>query len=136
MKKSKIKNQAKSDKLLIKSMLIGSGAGTVAFFTFIGLFAFIIFKKDTPENYYPAFLISASGISAFISGFLSVLPIKRNGLILGIFSTIPVFFIIFVASSIINRAGISLYGWISFAIMTILGAVGGIISANTKRKIK
>ncbi len=136
MKKQTKKKNVAGEKALFKNILFGSLAGTVVFFIVISLFTLIILKNDLSEDFYPIFLLFAGALSAFSGGFISVIPVKRNGLILGILSTLPTYFIIFAVSSIVNRTGISIYGWIMLGIMILFGGISGIIAANKKRKIK
>ncbi len=136
MKKRVKKNSTSGEKILLKNVLIGSAVGTVLFFITTTLSALIILKNDLSEDTYPAFLIVAGAVSAFFGGFVSVIPTKRNGLILGALSVLPTYFIIFAVSSIFNRTGISVYGWIMLGVMVLFGGLAGIVAANKKRKIK
>lgn len=135
-KKKKRSAQKSGNSNLIKSVLIGSAAGTAGFFALTAILALLAYKQDFEENYYTVLIIFASAVSSFISGFVAVAPIKRNGLILGIASVLPVFLVIIAVASLMNRTGIGLYGWVSLAVMLLMGGIGGIIAANKRKHVK
>ncbi len=135
-KKKKYTDTKNGNIFIVKSIFIGSGIGIVTFFAFTALFALLAYTQDMEEKYYTAFLLFSAGISAFCSGFIAVLPIKRNGLFMGMLSTLPMYFFIVGVASVISRTGIGLYGWISLGIMLIFSGLGGIISANKRKRVK
>lgn len=139
MKKIKQKKRtAKSggEKFIIKSVLTGSLSGVAVFFASLALFALIAYKQDLSEEIYWIFAVIASVLSAFISGYVAVRPIKKNGLILGMASVIPLFSVILLTASIVNRTGISIYSWISLGVMLLTSGISGIFAANKKKKMK
>ncbi|MBQ8783922.1 MAG: TIGR04086 family membrane protein [Clostridia bacterium] len=135
-KKKKRNTQKSGSSNLIKTVLLGSAAGTVSFFALSAILALLAYKQDFDESYYTALILFASGVSGFVSGFLAVAPIKRNGLVLGLASVLPVFLIIIAVSSVVSRAGVGLYGWLSLAVMLLFGALGGIVAANKRKRVK
>lgn len=133
-KKHKKKKSVQTDgniKRIIIKVLRASAVGAAIFFMLCALAALIAYKKDTDPSYYKIFLLVISGISGFICGIAAILPVKRNGLIIGMASVIPAFFIIFTVITIINKTAISGTGWTSLGIMTFCGGLGG-IAGNKK----
>lgn len=135
-KKKKRNNNRSADKLIIKSVLIGSAAGIVSFFALTSILTLLAYTQDLKESYYTALIFFASGFSAFISGFAAVLPLKRNGLPLGLVSVLPMFFFIVGVASVVSRTGIGVLGWVALAIMLTMGALGGIVGANKRKRVK
>ncbi|MBQ8228502.1 MAG: TIGR04086 family membrane protein [Clostridia bacterium] len=138
MKKNKKKRSVSKNgnTNLIKAILTGSVAGIVSFFALTAILALLAYKQDFEDNYYTALILFSSGVSAFVSGFAAVLPVKRNGLVLGLLSVLPVFLIIIAVSSVVSRTGVGLFGWIALGIMLVSGAVGGIVAANKRKGVK
>lgn len=128
--KRKTKKSASTDNkitFIIKKICIASVIGVIVFFIICAISAFIIYKKDAEPTCYPIVLLIISGISGLVCGLAAILPVRKNGLVTGMASVIPAFFIIFVIVSIMNRTAISSVGWSSLGIMTICGAIGGIV---------
>lgn len=135
-KKKKRNDKTGADKLIIKSVLIGSAAGIVCFFALTSILTLLAYTQDLEESYYTALIFFASGSSAFAGGFTAVLPLKRNGLVLGLLSVLPTFFFIAGVAGIVSRTGIGVLGWIALGIMLTMGALGGIIAANKRKRVK
>ena len=135
-KKKKHSDNRSANKLIIKSVLIGSAAGIVSFFALTCVLTLLAYTQDLEESYYTALIFFASGFSAFISGFAAVLPLKRNGLVLGLLSVLPTFFFIVGVAGIVSRTGIGFLGWIALVIMLGTGALGGIVAANKRERVK
>lgn len=135
-KKKKRNDKTSADKLIIKSVLIGSAAGIVSFFALTSILTLLAYTQDLEEGYYTALIFFASGLSAFVGGFTAVLPLKRNGLVLGLLSVLPSFFFIAGAAGIVSRTGIGVLGWTALAIMLATGALGGIVAANKRKRVK
>ncbi len=137
MKKTK-KHSTKQvgDKFIIKTVLIGSVIGIICFFALLAIFALIALKQDLSEEYYWILTIVASAVSSFIGGFSAVRPIRKNGLILGMASVIPLFLVVLTVASIVNRTGISMYGWIALGVMLLFGAGAGVFAANKRQNVK
>ncbi len=121
----------------IKKIIIGSVIGSVMFFVFISLFSLFALKSDmfSQSAYMPAGLVSG-GISSFLGGFISVKPIKKNGVIYGALSGLIQSAICSLAAFLINNneSGIGIV--ILMAVIVALGAVGGIAAVNFKIKKK
>ena len=130
---SKRRKKKKSDKstsgigYIAKKIGIAAIISTAFFFIISAAASLIILKKDAEPTVLPVVFLVISGICGLLCGFLTVKPIKRNGLVLGMTGTLPAFFLIFTVLSIINRSPVSVTGWISLGIMTVCGGVGGIL---------
>lgn len=135
-KNKKRNGKTSADKLIIKSVLTGSAVGIVSFFALTSILTLLAYTQDFEESYYPALIFFAGGFSAFIGGFAAVLPLKHNGLPLGLLSVLPAFFFIVGVAGIVSKTGIGFLGWIALAIMLTMGALGGIIAANKRKKVK
>lgn len=112
---------------IIKKVLIASVIGAAVFFILSAAAAFIVYKKDAEPSCFNVIVPVLSGISGIICGIAAILPVKRNGLIIGMASAMPAFFIVIAVSLIINRAPVSNIGWASMGTMILCGGIGGIL---------
>lgn len=135
-KKSHTESQKGAANSIIKHILTGSLTGTAIFFVLMCLLSFLAYKQDFDEKYYTAIVVFSGIFSAFASGFISVIPTKRNGLAIGILSVLPSFTVIITVASILSRTGIGAVGWIILGIMILCGGTGGIAAANKRRRLK
>ncbi len=135
-KKKKRNDKSCADKLIIKSVLTGSAVGIVSFFALTSILTLLALMQDFDESYYTPLIFFASGFSAFTGGFTAVVPLKRNGLPLGLLSVLPMFFFIIAVANLVSEKGIGLLGWVALGIMLITGALGGIVAANKRKGIK
>ena len=75
-------------------------------------------------------------IGAFVGGLFAALLHKSKGMIIGICVGFIMFLIITVVSLIVSGGGITLNTPLRLVIMSILGAVGGIVGVNRSAKRK
>ena len=120
----------------IISVLIGALIGTIIFYLITALLTTIVYKNDIDPETYSLLMLIPGAISGFLSGYISVMPIKRHGLLLGILSTLPMFFIIIAVSSFIAKSSVDITGWTVFGAMAACGGAAGILAANNKKKKK
>ena len=126
-KNKKKKNTDGGMRFIIKKTAVAAAIGIAAFAALSLIAAFIFYKKDSSPESFPVVFLVISGISGIIFGIATVLPVKRNGLVLGMVSTLPAFFVIFAVITAINKTPVSSTGWISLGIMVFCGGIGGII---------
>ena len=136
MAKTKKHSDNNINKTAVIPLIFGSVAGSVLYFSLMALFAAIALKQDLADEYYWILTLAAGCVSGFLSGYIAVIPTRKNGLISGILSVFPVIIIAFLAASIVTRTGIGFYGWVSVATMLLSGGISGIIAANKKKKTK
>ncbi len=134
-KKKKITAKSTNNQL-VKGLSLSFAAGTAAFLILSSLMTLIAFKQDLQESLYPFLMIICFAVSGFISGLASGLIIRKNGLIMGLISVMPVYFLIISAACITSRSGINLWGWAVLGAMLISGAAGGIVAVNRQNRIK
>lgn len=112
---------------IIKKVLTASVIGAAIFFILAAAAAFIVYKKDAEPSCFRIIVPVLCGISGIICGIAAILPIKKNGLVIGMTSAMPAFFIVIVVSLIISRAPVSNIGWVSMGVMILCGGIGGIL---------
>lgn len=123
-------------KNIIIKILIGSGVGIAVFFALTVLAAFILLKNDSDMNIYKYIILLTGAVSGFLSGFVAVRPMRKNGIAFGAVSALPVYLVAIIVSIILSRSGIGLIGWILLALMVIFSAVGGVVAVNKRKKTR
>lgn len=135
-KRTKASATVNDTKNIIIKILIGSGVGTAVFFALTALSAFILLQNDSDTPIYKYIMLLAGAISGFLSGFVAVRPLRKNGLAFGSVSALPVYLIAVLVSVLIARSGIGLIGWILLAVMVVFASVGGIVAVNKRKKTR
>lgn len=131
--KRRTKPQMNDLKTVIIKTLTGSLVGLVIFFLLTAAATAVLWKTDADSEIYKYILLSVGAVSAFICGFVAVRPVRKNGIVFGALSVLPVYLITIIVSMLISKSGVGLFGWILLGIQLLLAAVGGIIAVN-KRK--
>lgn len=135
-KRTKASATVNDTKNIIIKILIGSGVGTAVFFALTALSAFILLQNDSDTPIYKYIILLAGAISGFLSGFVAVRPLRKNGIAFGSVSALPVYLIAVLVSVLIARSGIGLIGWILLAVMVVFASVGGIVAVNKRKKTR
>lgn len=135
-KKIKAPSADKSTKSIVIKLLIAAFIGAAVFFILIAIASYFAFKNDMSPDNYSVLALVACILSAVICSVAAVRPFKKNGLLIGMVSILPLFFIIFAVVSAVNRSALSTTGWVSLGAMLLTGGIAGILTANKKKKNK
>lgn len=117
----------------IKKILIGSGISIII--TIIGLiiFAALLTYTSINESTIPTVTTIITIISILIGSSISMLTLKKNGIINGILIGIIYIGLIYILSSLIEgNFALNIQAIIMIAGAVIAGAVGGIIGVNRR----
>lgn len=131
-RRTKTSSQSNEVKDIIIKSLIGSAFGTIFFLILTALASLILWKQDADTPVYKYVLLLIGAVSGFLTGFIAVRPVRKNGLAVGGLSALPSYFIVILTSSILARSGVGVIGWILLAVMVIFSAVGGIVAVNKR----
>ncbi|MBR5262840.1 MAG: TIGR04086 family membrane protein [Clostridia bacterium] len=123
----------RSIRIEVVRVLIGSLTGIAVYFVLTAVASLILWKADTDESLYKFIMLLVGAAAAFAGGFAAVRPVRKNGIIVGALSVLPVYAVELVVSLLVSKSGIGIIGWILLAIQLTVAAVGGIIAVN-KRK--
>lgn len=118
---------------LIRSAIL-SAVSSVIYFAMLAIFAAILLKSGLSNNLNPVLNIIAAAVSALIAAYISVRPSRKNGIIVGAFSAVPCFLIIYAVTALatVGMPGIKMM--ILLGVMLVCGAIGGIAAANISKK--
>ena len=82
------RKETNDKKTLLISLLIGNALGVAIFFILLSIASAVILKKGVSSGAYTPVSIVCAAIAAFIAGLFSVIPIRKNGLLLGMCSSV------------------------------------------------
>lgn len=117
--------------LTFKSIFLGITFGILSCIILLIVFSFILVKIGRISNNINSILIYfTSGVSSFVSAYVSLRILKKHGLFYGILIGFLLFLFFSMIGFFIERNSFTLFTLVRFFIMIIMGALGGIISAN------
>ncbi len=121
------KNKAKNYfKILIINIIISM------FFLFVFSAACVVFDVKKEFMNYISFVFI--GFTSFTVGFINGIRERKNGMIKGVISALPIIVILFIISILINGFDLDVNMVFSALFGLLLSAVGGIISVNIRIK--
>lgn len=110
-------------------------SGLISLISAVLLSALFIYKSNLSDKFYIPLMLASVVLSGFVSGYLSVMKIRKNGLMNGAVSTVASVIVLFIAMSVANR-GFNLLMIIPCLILVVSGTLGGIAAVNIKHKNK
>jgi len=121
---------------ILKNTIKGILFAVIIFFVIISLFAIIISKTDVSDTVVEALTLFALGVSSFFSAFLNQKKTKQRGILIGALSGVEIFIIIFVIGLFGNNGVFTLLMLKKLLVALLASILGGILSANSKKKYK
>lgn len=98
------------------------------------LFSVVCVKADVAKENMMLISLSFIGIASFLSGFSAGLRERKNGIVCGILSPLPVNLIVIGASILLNGFRLDLHILYTVTVCLVMSALGGIISVNIRLK--
>ncbi len=132
-KKSTNTNTLKANAVCI---LTGNVLGVLLFFAFTAIMSAIILRNSLSSSVYFPMLLAASALSGVVAGFVAVLPIRKNGLIIGLLSSIFTVIAMFISSAFASGKTPGIKAIFAAVLSMVFSATGGILAANLKKKRK
>ncbi len=131
---AKRKNELPVSTKNIVGILLSSGIGLISIIILTLIASLILTKSSELTNSIAIYFIGSVTIGALITGFIASKKCEFKGLISGIISSLPLIFIITVIMLIFSHGRLMPETAILYVGIAIFSAIGGIISANTKRR--
>ncbi len=135
--KPKTSRAKEKDYSLLKRVSVSSIISSVVFFVLIAVFSFAVLKTDMfSSSSYMFFGVISAALSAFLCGFITVRPIRKNGIVYGAVSG---FVLALICSAVMffvngNKSGVGIF--ILMVLFVVFSALGGISAVNFKVKKK
>lgn len=121
-------------KLYATSIFKGFAVGALVLLLTLSLFSIIIVKSDYSVKSLPIMTIVCCIMSTYIGGYWSSKFIKKRGLVVGIFTSVPLIILVIILATIANAGNLNYFMIINIILMLIFGAIGGIMSVNKSPK--
>lgn len=118
----------------IIGILISSGIGFISIIILTFIASLILTKSSVLTNSIAIYFIGSVTIGALITGFIASKKCEFKGIISGIVASIPLIFFITVIMLIFSEGRLIPETAILYVGIIVFSAIGGIISANTKRR--
>ena len=132
-----MKTQDRSQSFLqrwLRPVLVGTCVGVLAGTLLLLGMAWLVRSVDVPRAAITPMAITAAGIGAFAAGLTAALAAKKNGLLLGLLCGLVLFFILLLAG-VARATGVSgSLAVIKLAVLTLAGALGGVLGVNRRRR--
>ena len=128
MSKKKIENS--KAKRIVKFQAINAGVYLLFFIAFSG----IALAADIKSEYICYLSFSFIGLSSFMSGFIAGIRERKNGIVIGIISALPLNVIFMLIGLMLNGFYADINLLICAVIGVVLSAIGGILSVNIRLK--
>lgn len=109
--------------------------GLISLISAVLLSALFIYKSNLSDKFYIPLMLASVVLSGFVSGYLSVMKIRKNGFMNGAVSTVASVVVLFIAMLVANR-GFNFLMIIPCLILVVSGTLGGIAAVNIKHKNK
>ena len=129
------RKETNDKKTLLISLLIGNALGAAIFFILLSIASAVILKKGVSSGAYTPVSIVCAAIAAFIAGLFSVIPIRKNGLLLGLCSSVLLIACVVVYAAAAGGS-VGIKTAIAVAVAAVCACVGGILAANMKKKTR
>ena len=98
------------------------------------IFSFILSHSQNLSKFTGIYFITSVIIGGFFCGFIGTKLLNFKGLISGLITSFPYSSIIFLLMMLLSRKMLNWYSIIFILGIIIITTIGGIISANTKRR--
>ena len=121
---------------IMKSTIKGIAFSVMIFFIMIVIFSIIITKIDVSDGVIQVLTLSALGISSFFCSFINQRGTKQRGIIVGAISGTEIFLIIFIIGLFGSNGVFTALMLKKMLTIILAGLLGGILSANSKKKYK
>ena len=118
----------------VRPLLVGLCVGVLCCTLLLLLAALTIQSVEIPRAAVTPLATVAAGIGAFAGGLAAALAAGRRGLVMGALCGILLFVIVLLAG-LARATGIDPgYAAIKLAVLTVAGAIGGVLGVNRKRR--
>lgn len=115
-------------------ILISSGIGMLTIIILTLMVSLILTKSSVISDSVGAYFIGCIVFGSLVNGFIASKQCSFKGLVSGIISSIPLAFFITIFMLIFSHGQLSSKTLILYSGIVVCSALGGIFSANTKRR--
>lgn len=121
---------------ILKGTIKGFTLAVIIFFVLIAMFAIIISKTDVSDTIVEILTLLALGVASFFCAFINQKKTKQRGIVIGAISSAEIFIIIFIVGLFGSNGVFTLLMLKKLLAVLFASILGGILSANSKKKYK
>ena len=132
----KASNDKKDLATTLKGSIKGFAVSVFIFFILITVFAIVITKIDVSDATIQVMTLASLGIASFVSAYLNQKKTRQRGIVIGAISSAEIFLVIFIAGLFGNNGAFNILMLKKSIVILFAGLLGGILSANSKKKYK
>ncbi len=120
----------------LRPLIVGVIVGAVVSAAIIMLCAFFFVIRDMPKSAAMPIALVAAGIGAFLGGVAAARSMKEQGMIIGGLCGLSLFALTFIVSLFVSGGSFTVFTPMRLIIMTLAGALGGVLGVNSSAKRK
>lgn len=125
------------DKKAVKAVILGSVIGVIASILFTLLCSLVItLIGKLPDNSPDYISLGILAVGSLLGGYISARIYKHNGIIIGVFTGLVIFLIVFLSGVGSITKGVALYTVVKLLIILLFSIAGAIFGVNKKEKLK
>lgn len=121
---------------ILKGSIKGLAFAVLIFFILIAVFAIIVTKTDVSNTVIEVLTLFALGCASFFCAFINQKKTRQRGIVIGTISGAEIFLIIFIIGLFGANGVFTLLMLKKLLTVLISSILGGILSANSKKKYK
>lgn len=133
-KQSKRKSEISLPVKNVLSFFISTLLGTISSLLVSILFSFILSNSSEISDYSFVYLIFSFIVGGFVCGFSGSSMLLFKGLVSGLICCVPYTIFMYIMMFIFSHGKLNPYSFLLVFVMIISSAIGGITSANIKRR--
>lgn len=131
--KASINENSEAKQYLI-AILKGFAFGTVSLFILLSICSFKMVRLDYTEKSVPIMTLISAIVSAFLGGYWAARCVRKKGLMIGLFTSIPLAVVMILFVAIANGGAVSSLTVTAVLLMIVMSGLGGIVSVNKKTR--
>ena len=121
---------------ILKGTIKGIAFAVLIFLVLIAMFAIIISKTDVSDTIVEILTMFALGVASFFCAFINQKKTKQRGIVVGAISGVEVSIIILIIGLFGSNGVFTLLMLKKLLTVLLASILGGILSANSKKKYK
>ncbi len=120
----------------IRPLIVGTVTAVIVTVSIILISALFFVIRDMPKASAMPIALVASGLGAFVGAVAAAKTMREQGIIIGGLTGFAMFAITLIVSLFASEGPLTAFTLIKFIVMTLSGALGGILGVNSAAKRK
>ena len=130
------KRKSDTQNRYIRPLIVGTVTAVVVTAAVILISALFFVIRDMPKTAAMPIALVASGLGSFVGAVAAAKTMREQGIIIGALTGFTMFAITLMVSLFASEGPLTAFTLIKFIVMTLSGALGGILGVNSAAKRK